>query len=223
MGEWLQRAGVPVDVRRPYRGEPLPQDLADHAGMVVLGGSMSAYDDAEHPWLTEVKELVVAAVDSSTPTLGVCLGHQLITVALGGSVRVNPRGQQIGVLPVGWVADAREDRLFGALGEVPAVQWNNDVVDELPAGAVALAATEHGEVQAARFAPSVWGVQWHPEAGTQIVRAWADNDRDHCLERGVDVDEYVDQVAAAQTALKVAGESLTTSFVGVVRAAVPAP
>jgi GMP synthase (glutamine-hydrolysing) len=224
LGEWLTAAGAELDVCRPYAGDVLPDDLAAHSGMLVLGGEMGAYDDAGHPWLTEVKQLVVSAVGDGTPVLGVCLGHQLAAVALGGEVGVNPLGQQIGVLGVGWTAAAYDDPLLApaaALGSsaeaAPAVQWNNDVVTRLPDGSVDLAHTDRGELQAARFAPSVWGVQWHPEAGAEIIGSWADHDRDDAIERGVDVDGYVAAVAAAHPRLRAAWPVLAHRFAALCR------
>ena len=215
LGEWLTDAGAELDVSRPYAGDELPADLTRHSGMVVLGGEIGAHDDATHPWLTDVKRLVVSAAGDGTPVLGVCLGHQLAAVALGGEVTVNPLGQQIGVLGVGWTAAAHDDALLApaaALGAVPAVQWSDDVVTRLPDGAVDLAHTERGELQAARFAPSVWGVQWHPEAGTEIIGSWADHDRDDAVERGVDVDGCVAAVAAAHPRLRATWPVLADRF-----------
>jgi GMP synthase (glutamine-hydrolysing) len=228
MGEWLVEAGAHLDVRRPYAGDALPEDLDSHSGLVVLGGEMGAHDDETYPWLTDVKRLVARAVDDGTPVLGICLGHQLVAVTLGGDVAPNPHGQQIGVLDVGWTPDALDDRLLGALAargradhEVPAVQWNNDVVTRLPEGAVDLAHTSRGELQAARFAPAVWGVQWHPEAGEEIIRPWADHDRDDAVERGVDVDAYLADVVAAREELRAAWQALAERFAEVCRETSP--
>lgn len=213
MGEWLVEAGLDLDVRRPYAGDPLPDGLVAHGGVVVLGGAMDAYADTTCPWLPRTRELVRLAAADRTPALGICLGHQLVAVALGGEVRKNPDGQQIGVLDVGWLPAAREDALFGGLSDSrAAVQWNSDIVTRMPERSAVLAETPDGVVQAARFADTVWGVQWHPEVGEQIVKAWADDDRDDARERGVDVDAYVAEVAAATDELRRAWQPLARRF-----------
>lgn len=213
VGEWLTEAGCPVEVRRPYAGDALPDRLGAHRGMVVLGGTMDAWADAAFPWLTQVKELVRQAAASGVPTLGICLGHQLAALALGGSVARNPYGQQIGVLEVGWTPAAYDDPLLAQLTTARgAVQWNNDIVTALPPGAQVLAHTPRGELQAARFAPTVWGVQWHPEAGPEIVTAWAVAERDHAVERGVDVDARLAEVTAARVRLRHDWQPLATAF-----------
>ena len=53
------------------------------------------------------------------------------------------------------------------------MHWNDDVVSRLPDGARQLATASTGEVQAARLAPTVWGIQWHPEVDDGLVAAWA--------------------------------------------------
>lgn len=220
VGEWLVEAGCVLDVRRPYRDDALPADLAGYRGMVVLGGSMDAYSDESCPWLTAVKQLVRAAAEGRVLTLGICLGHQLAAVALGGAVHPNPRGQQIGLLEVGWTEAAAGDPLLGPVTEArTAVQWNSDIVAIAPPGTEVLAQTVAGEIQAARFAPTVWGVQSHPEAGEEIVSVWADDDRDSAAERGVDVDAYVAKVAAARDELRSSWQPLATSFAALIREA----
>jgi len=177
-GDWMGAAGAHLDVRRPYAGEPLPDALDDHAGLLVLGGAMGAGDGADHPWLAPTKRLLAEACHRPVPTLGICLGHQLLAVAVGGRVERRVAGRQCGLLPVGWTADAADDPLFGPLvaaggyDQPVAVQWNADDVTELPPDAVPLARTPDGAVQVMRIAPSAWGIQSHPEAGAEVVGSW---------------------------------------------------
>ncbi len=178
IGEWLVEAGCVLDVRRPYAGDDLPDDLAGHDAFMVLGGSMGANDDDAHDWLPPTKALVRDAAERRTPTLGVCLGHQIAAVALGGEAGRNPRGQQLGLLPLGWTDAAGQDDLTrGLVGTGFGVQWNDDIVSRAPDETVVLARTPQGELQVARFAPTVWGVQLHPEVDGHILQQWADEDR----------------------------------------------
>ena len=210
-GEWLIAAGHDLDVRRPYAGDDLPIGLSAHDGLLVLGGTMNAHDDATCPWLTDVKGLVRNAAGNDVPTLGICLGHQLITVALGGSVVPNPRGQQLGLTATGWHPEVDEDPLFREVGRPPrAVQWNSDIVEQLPGGAQALASTPDGDVQVARFTSTIWGVQMHPEADEHVVAPWAAHDRP--LHPGGVVDAAVAAVTAARDELALSWRPLAEAF-----------
>jgi len=170
MGEWL---GVDLDVRRPYVGDELPPSLQGHAAMVVMGGAMGAGDDATSPWLPATKALIREAAADGVPTLGICLGHQLAAVALGGEVVRNPAGRQFGLYDVTWEPSAHLDELFSTVATPRrGAHWNDDIVTRLPEGALLMARSRSGEVQAARHAPTVWGVQWHPEVDAALFRGW---------------------------------------------------
>lgn len=212
LGDWLRAAGAEVVVWRPWAGEEPPET---YDALVVLGGSTSANDDSV-PWAGRVLEMVRESVVARTPTLGICLGHQLIGRALGGTVEVNPRGQQVGVLDLGWSPSAREDPLFGELLPARAVQWNDDLVVTLPDGAVALAETADGELQAARFAETVWGVQVHPEVDAVICRSWADGDRDQHREHGIDQEQLMIDITESEEELAASWEPVARRLVQMV-------
>jgi GMP synthase (glutamine-hydrolysing) len=180
---------------------------------------MGANDDATHPWLSTVKDRVREAADAGVPTLGVCLGHQLIAVALGGTVEANPRGQQVGLYDVGWLPEARDDQLVSGLPpSMRGIQWNTDLVTALPDGAVALAETAEGELQIARFAPTVWGVQPHPEADEPVLQSWAAGDRDDHLERGIDQAAVLAEIDAARAELDDVWRPLASGLVALAEA-----
>jgi GMP synthase (glutamine-hydrolysing) len=174
---WLRAAGARITVVRPYAGDPLPAGGSGSAdGLIVLGGSMSATDDDRCPWLPATRELLRTAVGEGLPTLGICLGHQLLTVACGGRVEPNPAGKQMGVVPVGYTASAGAEHLFGASarqGGVGAVHWNDDIAVTLPAAATLVATAPGGVPQVIRVGEAAWGVQFHPEADERIVTDWA--------------------------------------------------
>jgi GMP synthase (glutamine-hydrolysing) len=215
LGGWLAGSGCTLDVRRPDRGEAVA--LAGHAGLVVLGGFPNAHDDAGAPWLPHVRALLREALDRELPTLGICLGHQLLGVTVGGRSEPNPLGQQIGVLPMGWTDRAAADPLLGSRPS-SAVQWNNDVVVGLPDTGEVLARAPGCEGQAARFGPRAWGLQCHPEADAAICAAWAEHDKADYAERGQDVTVYVEQVTRAEPVLAAQWRPVGAAFGAVVGA-----
>ena len=192
-GTWMTEAGASLDVRRPYAGDAVPDDLTAHGGLLVLGGAMNAPDEVATPWLVPVKALVREAVVTDVPLLGICLGHQIVADALGGAVAANPNGTQRDLLDHGWTDDAEDDALFG---QRPgrAAHWNDDVVISPPPAATVLARAPGGEVQALRFGARAWGIQSHPEVDETILATWAAQDQ-------VDATGFLDRVAAARADL----------------------
>jgi GMP synthase (glutamine-hydrolysing) len=177
LGEWLAMAGAELDVRSPYLGDPLPSMLTDHAGLVVLGGSMGAYDDEVAPWLPSVRALLSRAVGEEVPTLGICLGAQLLAVSAGGRVARGADGPELGAHLIAKRTAAAVDPLLQSLPITPdVIQWHHDVITALPPGAVLLASSPMYEVQAFRVGRLAWGLQGHIETTPEIVRRWADHD-----------------------------------------------
>ena len=221
LGTELRDAGCDLDVRRPYAGDPLPADveLEAVAGVVVLGGSMAAWDDAAAPWLPATRRLVRAAEEAAVPVLGICLGHQLAVRALGGEVARNPAGSTVAVLPVCWAAEAAEDELLSSLRSLAvAVHWNDDVAAALPQGARVLATSPDGAVQAARLGRHVWGVQFHPEAGPEILQRWVAEDGGPYTAAGLDLDQYLRDVRHHETELAEGCRLLARSFLSLLAA-----
>ena len=203
-GTWMTEAGATLDIRRPYAGDTIPADLAGHDGLMILGGAMNAIDETATPWLVPTKALVREAVATDVPLLGICLGHQVVAAALGGTVAVNPAGQQRGLLRVGWTADADEDPLFGSR-PAHAAHWNSDVVTVPPPGATVLAVAPGGEVQALRLGRQAWGIQAHPEVDEDVLRLWADQEQ-------VDAAEFLTDVAAARADLASSWQPVAAAF-----------
>jgi GMP synthase (glutamine-hydrolysing) len=163
--------GAVARVVRPYLGEALPAGTADLGGLVVLGGTMGALDDDAAPWLPAVRSLLVDAVRRSTPTLGVCLGAQLLGAACGGRVERGPAGPETGVVRL-----ARTGSTDPFADALPAdglvAQCHDDAVTVLPPDAELLAAGDLYPHQMFRVGAAAWAVQYHPEATPEVYADW---------------------------------------------------
>lgn len=174
LGDWLRDAGARLDVRTPV---DLPPTLDGVDGLVVLGGEMGAHDDAEQPWLADVRRLLADAVTNRLPTLGVCLGAQLLAVATGGTARRGGSGPEAGTLLVAKRDAAADDPLFGPVPMTPdVIQFHHDEISDLPPGAVLLASSPRYANQAFRVGPCAYGVQFHIETSPATVLSWAQRD-----------------------------------------------
>jgi GMP synthase-like glutamine amidotransferase len=166
----LRSRGLEITRVELDEGEPLP-DWSEFPAIVVMGGPMGAYDEAEHPWLAEEKRLLREAVEADTPVWGVCLGAQLLASALGARVY---RGEQpeVGLLPVHLTSAAADDPVFGeAPSSFPTLQWHGDSFD-LPEGATLLASSPAYPHQAFRVGRS-YGLQFHIEVSLGLATEWA--------------------------------------------------
>jgi GMP synthase (glutamine-hydrolysing) len=171
MGYWLEAEGVAVRVVRPFAGDIVPPTVPDDA-LVVLGGSMGALDDAEFPYLHDIKALLRVAVAAKVPTLGVCLGAQLLADAMGGEVSVGAPGLESGVVSILLTEAAWGDPLLGKLPRqlrMPAMHF--DAVTRLPDGAELLGSGEVYQNQIFRIG-TAWGVQFHPEISPGRFVEW---------------------------------------------------
>ncbi len=174
LGEWLAAAGGRLRVVRPSAGDPLPATLDGIDGVVCLGGEMAALDDAEHPGLVGCRALLAEAVRRRVPTLGVCLGAQLLAAATGGRVASAAAGPEVGPMVVARRDAATGDPLLGGLPLSPLVlQFHGDEIAELPPGAVLLASSPRCPHQAFRVGGAAWGVQGHIETTPELVLDWA--------------------------------------------------
>lgn len=169
---------------RPYTGEPVPQTLDGWDAMIVLGGPMAVYEAGEISFLEDELELLRKAIALDFPTLGICLGSQLIARAGGGNVYAGPV-KEIGWGTVQLTAATAEDALFTGLpAEVPVFQLHGDTFD-LPEGAVRLAGSSAYPNQAFRLGNHVYGVQFHVEVTSGLVEDWVSVYGDYLAASGI--------------------------------------
>lgn len=174
LGDWLTEAGAVLTICRAHAADPIPADLTGYDALISMGGEMGARDDDIAPWLPATRKLLASAVRTATPTLGVCLGGQLLAAATGGTVRKGADGPEIGAYLTAKRDAAMEDPLFVDVPMTPDVmQYHYDVVATLPPGAILLLSSTGYPNQAWRQGPAAWGLQFHLETAAEDLRDWA--------------------------------------------------
>ncbi|MGV4927041.1 type 1 glutamine amidotransferase (plasmid) [Streptomyces sp. BHT-5-2] len=173
----LDGSGLDVEIRNlidlPAASDDDLPPVSDLAGLVVMGGPMNADDLAGHPALKVERNLLADALRHEVPTLGVCLGAQLLARAQGLAVRPGSelgRSSEIGWAPLRDVD--RDDPVVGPLADAPAVlHWHGDRIVPAP-GTRVLARTDTTECQAFRAGPVAWGLQFHLEVTPDLLDDW---------------------------------------------------
>lgn len=172
---WLRAANLGWQVVQPFAGTRVPTKL-ESDGLIVLGGDMSSLDDALYPWLEDVRSLQRNAASQQKPSLGICLGAQLMAQAFGGRTAVGSRGLESGIVEVEWLREAEEDLLMADLpAPFLAGTMHGDEVIELPDGATWLGRGTVYPHQAFRVGATSWGVQFHPEINLQVYTGWVED------------------------------------------------
>jgi GMP synthase (glutamine-hydrolysing) len=165
----------------------------DGAAAFVITGSASSVPSRE-PWIVATEAWLREVARARTPALGICFGHQILAQALGGEVRRNPRGREIGTIRVERRGE-HADPLFAGVPEVfEANATHVDTVARLPPGATSLARSTLDDHHAIRFADALYGLQFHPEFDASIMRGYLEARRDVCRDEGIDADALRERV-----------------------------
>src|SRR3954464_8181302 len=216
LAELLDEGGVEIGLGRMYDGATL-SDLDDADALIVLGGPMGVFDDDRVGWLGDVKRTLRDAVARGTPTLGVCLGAQLLAVACDGHVEKGDAGPELGLGPLSLTAAAADDVLLRGVDVAPqTVQWHWDHISRLPSDAVLLASSPDYVNQGFRLRERAWGFQFHPEVTLPLVAQWAQDDADWVRAAALDPASLVGAVAEAERALLETWTPVLERFVALV-------
>lgn len=172
--EWFRRGlglrAEQIVTVRVDAGERLP--AADAVAGAVITGSAAMVPE-RLDWSERTAAWLRDAVGVGLPVLGVCYGHQLLAHALGGRVDYHASGREIGTVDIERLAASDDDALLAAApARFVAHASHQQSVLELPDGAVVLARSAHDPHHAVRYAPRVWGLQFHPEFSVEIMRGY---------------------------------------------------
>jgi GMP synthase (glutamine-hydrolysing) len=162
------------------RGEP--PAFEELAGLIISGSAANV--PTREAWIVATERYLARAAASGLPIFGICFGHQLLGQALGGLVARNPRGREIGTVPLEVLV---QDPFWGdAPAHFPVNMTHVDSVVTLPPGARVLARTSLDEHAAVHFGKRTWGVQFHPEMDAEILKHYLAARRGAMGEEGLD-------------------------------------
>jgi GMP synthase (glutamine-hydrolysing) len=161
---------IGLHILKPFKGDAIPENLGD--GLLVLGGPMGVYEEAQYPWMAQELQAIRKALDASLPVLGICLGSQMLAHAAGAQVF---RGAlpEVGWRPITLTAEGKKDPLLEGLPETFNVfHWHGDTFT-LPEGAKLLAGSDWFPRQIFKLGTRAYGFQCHLEVTEAMVKEWA--------------------------------------------------
>lgn len=181
----LHEAGYAIDYWDVGEHDLEELDAAGADLLIVLGGPIAAYEDSTYPFLRTELEILEQRLASSAPTIGICLGAQLLARAAGA--RVYPGAEkEIGFAPI-TLTDAGRRSCLAPFAEAPTtLHWHGDTFD-LPADTERLASSPICENQAFSLGRNVIGFQFHPEASAPGFEKWLVGHAAELAAAGIDV------------------------------------
>lgn len=171
--EFLREDGVAWSAVHFDKGDEIP-NLEDYQVLWVMGGPMDVWDVQEYPWLVQEKAAIRKWVrELQRPFLGLCLGHQLLADALGGTCGPQ-RPPEIGVLDIQLTREGQADPLFKSMpAQQKCLQWHSVCVAQPPEEATVLAVSDACRNQAMRVGSVAWSMQYHVELEPDTVDNWS--------------------------------------------------
>lgn len=173
--------------------------------VVVLGGPISVCQQDDYPFLTDELRALGRRLREGRPTLGICLGAQLMAAALGARVY---RGDAPEIAVAGIdLTEAGKTSCLAPLADQPVLHWHGETFD-LPEGAVRLASTAAYENQAFALGRNILGLQFHPEVDAHRFEQWLVGHSAELAAAHIDVVKLRASMKQAGAALHVAGVSM---------------
>lgn len=188
LGSELENAGFRIDMIDACTADLKVTSALAADLVIVLGGPIGVYERAAYPFLQAEIEVLRSRLAERRPTIGICLGAQLLAAALGARVYPGKAGKELGWAPVYEGANAGVLPWFGALlvSDLRVLHWHGDTFD-LPTGAMHLARTPHYANQAFAVGNYALALQFHPEVTKQGLERWYVGHACELSQMGIDV------------------------------------
>ncbi|MEW5895376.1 MAG: type 1 glutamine amidotransferase [Candidatus Omnitrophota bacterium] len=173
LGDFFASRGFESRTIELFNGDALPADFINMKAVVILGGPMNVDEEDRYPFLKAEHVFIQELIARKIPTVGLCLGAQLIAKAAGAKVYKSPV-KEIGFFPLSVTNEGKQDPLLKGTGEVlDLFEWHEDTFD-LPKGAQLLLEGAGCRHQAFRLGEKVYGFQCHMEITQEDALAWVD-------------------------------------------------
>ena len=178
--------------------------------LVLMGGPMGVYEREANPWISHEVERLAERIAAGRPTLGVCLGAQMIAAAMGARVYAGPV-KEVGFAPVSLTPEGERSPLR-YLCDVPVLHWHGDTFD-LPSGVELLASTPLYRNQAFRAGRNLLALQCHPEMGEDPrLAAWLEGSDAYLAEAGISAETVRRDERLLGSAAVAAGRALIADW-----------
>lgn len=191
----LPQAGADCTYLDVAEGNRLTRPITDYSHLVILGGPVSAYDEEQYPFLRYEFDLVEQAIAHRLPTVGICLGAQIVARVLGARVYRGSAGREAGWCSIRLTQAATRDRLFQALPTQFNVFESHQDTFDLPKGCIHLAHSSQYPNQAFCYQDHVWALQFHLEIDEHVLSDCAAVIEQELIESQIN-DTSVDQLLA---------------------------
>jgi len=178
----IEQAGYEIERVAACQTDFATLDLVSPDLLVVMGGPMGVYETDAYPWIADEIAAIAGRLEADRPTLGVCLGSQMLAAALGARVYAGPV-REVGFAPM-TLNEAALDSPLRHVADVDVLHWHGDTFD-LPASTELLASTSAYPNQAFRRGDKLLALQFHAEMGEDPrFHAWME-DEDYIRGAGV--------------------------------------
>jgi GMP synthase (glutamine-hydrolysing) len=182
-------------ISSPFKGEKLPA-VKNLSGIIITGSPTMITENPE--WLQPVSEWLLECFTKKIPTLGICFGHQLIALTLGGKIKFHSRGTEIGTVKINLTTGALKDPLFYNIpDQIKAHVVHSQSIATLPAEAEILAYNDFEPHHSFVINNHIWGLQFHPEFDEEITKTIINVLRDDLATEGLNIKEILDSVSSA--------------------------
>jgi len=169
--QWIKEAApeLPLKWKTQKIDHVIPEEIDKYQGIILTGAHNTLTE--HYPFMKGMERILQKIIDNRIMTLGICFGHQILNLLLGGKVVRNPLGPEIGVTKINLTLAGMGHPLFKGLNiaKLEVYESHYDIVSSVADSVIALAWNEMSEYQVCVYEGFIYGTQFHPEYSKKIM------------------------------------------------------